>query len=914
MGLDVRVLGDLGLTRDGVELDLGGRRPRALLALLVVERGRMVGMDAIVDRLWPDDPPDAAVKTIQVYVSRLRAALGDERERIVSAGGGYRFALADDELDAALFGADVAKGRGLLAAGSAETAIGRLDRALERWHGRPFGELADEPFLLPETRRLEDLHAEANELRASALVAAGRPEEAIAPMRRLVADEPARESAWTQLLLALYAAGRQAEALDAFHRVRTYLDGELGIEPGPDLQAAHLAVLQQTAPVVARPATASDSPTDGPSAGPGLIGRDRELAEVDDLFRGGARLVTIVGPGGIGKTTLCRAFLERVRPAVDGLVVLVELEAVRGPDLVPDAVAAALGAENAQEVIGDAAAVLGLDNLEQVLGAAPWVAELLRACPRLQIVATSREPLRIGGERVYQLGPLDAASGSELFLARARPVRPDLQRSAEIDAVCRRLDGLPLAIELAAARTNLLSPEALLTRLDRVLDVLAQGPRDRSDRQRTLRTTIAWSYDLLDQPLQAVFRRLSTFAGGFGIEAAETVAGAGLDDLDQLLAQSLLTVRYDRAEPRFGLLETIRAFAAEQLGDVGEEDAVRRAHAAWACTIAERPRSSGSAEPAALATLALELDNLREAMRWASTAEPETRWRIAVGLSDVWQVRGHLAEGRTWLEDGLGEATIPDEVRVEALHDASTIALRQGQLEDTKRLAGQQLELARRLAQPRRIVTALAKLAQVAVRSGDPEAARRYHAEALTVASGDTDRRALLVSLTGQANIDLAAGRADLAAAAFETCVALAQEVGRTESVATAWFNLGLARVVEGSDLDRARTALREALDRYVDLDDVEGIGYALVAAARLAITSDPRLAARALAASSVALARADAELEVAELGVRETVEAALGETLDPGELATIAAAVPDAPEAWIEIARSILEDGPAAG
>jgi predicted ATPase/DNA-binding SARP family transcriptional activator len=891
MGLDVRVLGDLSLSRSGAPVELGGRRPRALLALLIVERGRPIPIDTMVERLWPDEPPEAAVKTIQVYVSRLRGGLGEDRGRIASRGGGYELALADDELDAAAFAEDVARGRDLLAAGSAQAALERLDRALGRWRGRPFGDLADEPFLLPETTRLEGLAAEATERRAEALVAMGRTEEAIGQLRRLVADTPGRESAWSRLLLALYAAGRQAEALEAFHRVRTYLDAELGIEPGPELQSAHLAVLQQTAPIAPSPVGASAVPPS--EIGAALLGRDTDLANVEGLFREGARLVTLVGPGGIGKTTLCRAVLTRLRPFVDGPVTFVELDALRDADLVPSAVAAALGGDGeAADQIGESEGLLGLDNIEQVIEAARWVASLLDACPRLRVVVTSREPLRIVAEVIHPVGPLDEAAARQLFLERARRVRPDLEATPDIDAVCLRLDRLPLAIELAAARTNLLSPAALVGRLDRALDILGAAARDRTDRQRTLRTTIAWSYDLLDDDLRRAFRRLSCFAGGFTLDAAESVAEASLDDLDSLLAQNLVTARYDGSEPRFSMLETIRAFAVERLEGEDDVGAVRARQAAWAVSLVAGLTSTGRPVEPGVRALATELDNLRAAMAWAAqTGDHVTRLRIAVGLSDVWQTRGHLAEARRWLEPDLDTLDIPDDLRAEALEDASSMALRQGLMDDLRQLAERLLEVADRTDQPRRRVAALAKLAQVELRTGNLDEARRLHAEALSIAVRDADRRPLLVSITGQANADLLAGRTKLAVAAFEEAVSLALEVGRPESMATAWFNLGLGRVIEGRDAAAARTALAAAAERYGALDDPEGIGYVLVAVAALLVDDDPSAAATALGASAAALASVDARLETVEARLRAETEDRISRVLDvPARSAAIAA------------------------
>jgi predicted ATPase/DNA-binding SARP family transcriptional activator len=867
--LEFRVLGEVALLRAGERQDLGGRRPRALLAALLVQHGQPVLLEALIDRLWPDDPPATAAKTVQVYISRIRNSLGPQRARLASRKGGYELDVGPGELDADEFATEARRARRLLDEGSTSEALAGLDRAAEHWHGRPFGDLVDEPFLRGEAQRLEDLAAEVEELRARALVATGQAATATGMLRRLVADQPARESAWSQLLLALFAAGRQADALDAYREVREYLDRELGIDPGPELEAAHLAVLQQTVAVPssfglrAAPAIfATPLP-----AGDLLIGRDADIANVEAALAEGTRLVTLTGAGGIGKTTLCKAILERQRTAGAERVVFVELDAVRDPDLVPAVVAAALGGtEEAAAQIGTASVVLGLDNLEQVARAASWVGSLLQACPRLRLVVTSRRPLRVWAERVYSLGPLDEAAASELFLARARRVRPELKPSPEIDVICRRLDRLPLAIELAAARTNLLSPAALLARIDRALDTLAAGPHHGGDRQRTIRSTIAWSHDLLDERLRLVFRRLSVFAGGFTFDAAEAVAGSSLDDLDALVSQSLVAVRYDSREPRLSMLETIRAFASERLEAEDDPATVRARHATWATGLVARVVAPGRIDALGVRELVEELDNLRAAMAWASAiGDDEARLRIAVGLSDVWQTRGFLVEARRWLEPGLESARITDGLRAEALDDASAMAFRQGELEAARGLTEQFLVLAIRLEQPGRRVQALARLAQIALRSDDLERARSLHSEALAIAAQVEDRRPLLVSLTSQANADLLAGEAELAANAFEEALGMAIDVGRPESVATAYFNLGLARLIESRDLPSARAALMEALRLYVGLDDTEGIGYVLVAVAWLLAETDPNNAAMAVGASRAALAAVDAKLEAVE-------------------------------------------------
>ena len=867
--LAFHVLGRVTLVRDGVPQPVGGHHPRLVLALLLLGRGRAITNESLVDRLWPDEPPDTAPKTVQVYVSRLRGLLEEHRDRLASDSSGYRLTVEPGELDADAFADEVRRGHDAVEAGQGGDALQLVEGALVRWLGDPFGDLRDEPSLRREVDRLEDLRADAEEIRARAYLQTGRGADAIAGLRALVADRPGRESAWRHLVLGLYAAGRQADALQAFHEARRYLDEGLGIEPGPELQAAHLAVLQQTAPVARRTPGGEAQASRSSSTAPGhmaMLGRDEELEAVRASVEAGARLVTLVGPGGIGKTTLARAALARIAAAGMVRPVFAELEAITDPALVPSAVAEALGdPADPADTIGDTQTTLVLDNLEQVIDAASWVGKLLASCPNLAIVATSREALRIDGEQLIPLGPLPPDAATELFLARARLVRPDLAPSAAIAAICKRLDWVPLAIELAAARTNLLSPEALSARLGQVLDVLGSRRRDGSGRQRTLRATIAWSHDLLSEDERRVFERLGIFAGAFGVQAAEAVVGASLDDLDSLLDRNLLTTRFDDREPTFRLLQTIREFAIERLTASGELEETRRPHAAWVIQLAETVPPTGRWSSEDVARVAAHLDDCRAVLVWtAAEGEDELRWRLAVALSHIWQTRGHHREGRHWLEDGLDSALIPDALRLDALDVASALASRQGDVAAVEDLSGRALELARRLESNRHVVSSLAKLAQAAIATGRPDDARTMHEEAIALSTGESDRRPLLVSLTSQANLDLLEGRAEEAAAAFEYVLPIARDVAGPGSVATAQFNLGLARLLAGAPA-AARELLTAALAAYAAMNDVDGVGYVLVAAAALALRRDPRVAAMAIGSADAALASVGTSLEPVE-------------------------------------------------
>ena len=457
-----RILGPLDVEGAGA---LGGPRPRALLLTLLLAPNETVSPERLIDAVWPEDPPESARHALQVYLSTLRKAVG--RERIVTEPAGYRIAVAEDELDALAF-------RRLVGEGD-------LEAALALWRG-PI-ESAD-----PAAAELEALRLTVHEDQLDAELRAGRHAAALPELERLAREHPHRERAHGRLMLALYRAGRQADALAAYQTARRALD-ELGLEPGPELRALELAILRRDPKLDARPRL--------PAPVTPLIGRRREVEEVASALRE-ARLVTLVGPGGVGKT---RIALQAAHES--GAAVFVDLAPVRDPALVAGHVEAALDDDAPEQL-------LLLDNFEQVDDAAPVVGELLRGTPGLRCLVTSRRALRVYGEHVYAVEPLDLWDEAvPLFVARARAAGARIEPSEAVAALCESLDRLPLALELVAAR----APD---------------GPRDLPARQRTLAGAIAWSVDLLDPPLRDRFHALAAFAGGWDAEAAAAVAGRAL--------------------------------------------------------------------------------------------------------------------------------------------------------------------------------------------------------------------------------------------------------------------------------------------------------------------------------------------------------------------------------------------------
>jgi predicted ATPase/transcriptional regulator with XRE-family HTH domain len=594
-----------------------------------------------------------------------------------------------------------------------------------------------------------------------------------------------------------------------------------------------------------------------------LIGRDADLVAAGALLEGAAGLVTLTGPGGVGKTRLAHALVAAQGGRYPNGVALVPLAPLADPALVLPAIARALGVREARGVplqetlrlaLGPRRMLLVLDNCEHLLAAAPEVAALLADCPHLAVLATSRAPLRVRGERAYPLAPLAlppldrvptasevvAAPAAALFVARAHAVAPTLAltdaNAAAVAAICRRLDGLPLALELAAAWVRLLPPTALLARLDRALPLLAGGARDLPARQRTLRDTIAWSHDLLGADERALFRRLAVFAGGGTLAAAEAVcadaalsAAAALGAAAALLDQSLLRrvprestlaggvspPADEEAEPRVALLETIREYAAERLAESGEERAVRARHAAHFLALAEAGDAAVpvALEAAWLAQLDGELDNVRAALGWAlGSGAIETATRLAGSLSRFWYVRGHWAEGQRWLAAALArrEAAPPAAV-ARALLGAGQLAVVQGEVARGEALYREGLALYREAGQPAGVVAALALLGQAVQARGDLARAHALLAEALALAEAHGDARGLVRVLTILGLGAQSAGEEARTRALLEAGLARLRALGATWGLPGGLVGLGWLAFRRG-DATAARAHCEEAL------------------------------------------------------------------------------------------------------
>ncbi|MFI6319480.1 BTAD domain-containing putative transcriptional regulator [Nonomuraea sp. NPDC050556] len=641
----VGVLGALVVTGDEGPIEVGGTRVRALLALLALENGAPVSQDRLIDALWAEAPPANATNALQTLVKRLRAAIGSGA--VTSAQGGY--ALQAD-VDAAEFARRVAEHD--------------YDEALALWRGPALTGLTGFGQLANIATRLEDDRLSAIEAQATVRLAGGVAPDQVATLLAEVKEHPMREKLAALAMRALAATGRQAEALTLFERTRHTLAEELGVDPGPDLRAAHLAVLSGV-----QAAQPQKSQLRAPLTS--FIGREDELDQLTTLLRT-ARMVTIVGPGGAGKTRLATEAALRA----DTAAWMVELASVADPSDVPGALVDTLGlrdeVQDPAEWLGGRQALLVLDNCEHVIGAAAVLAErLLTSCLGLRILATSREPLGVPGERLAPIPPLEpppvgvgpervaASPAVQLLVDRASAVRPgfvlDEGNAGQVGELTRSLDGMPLAIELAAARLRSMTPEQLVQRLGDRFRLLTGGSRTALPRQQTLRAVVEWSWDLLTEEELTLARRLAVFAGGAALESVEAVCGAAaLDALGALVDKSLV-----QADGRYSMLETIRAYAMERLLAADEVEAYRRRHAVHFLDLAERavPALRTGEQVKWIERFVAERGNFAAAMRWAvDVSDVEIALRLCGALNWYWWMCGYHAEAEDWSRQVLALA------------------------------------------------------------------------------------------------------------------------------------------------------------------------------------------------------------------------------------------------------------------
>jgi predicted ATPase/DNA-binding SARP family transcriptional activator len=881
--MDYRILGPLEVGLAGSPFTVKGRKPRALLALLLLHRNEVVPAERLIDDLWGEDPPATAANTLQVYVSQLRKLVDGG---LVREGPGYSLQVEPDGLDAERFERLVAEATSALGRRAYVEASELLVEALALWRGPALVDVQYESFAQAEITRLEELRLAAVEGRIEAELGLGHHDQVVGELEALVAENPLRERLRGQLMLALYRAGRQADALEAYQEARRVLLDELGLEPGPELRELEQAILRQEEALSPRPLPDSNVPTPVST----LVGRDRELEEICSILRGGeTRLLTLTGPGGAGKTRLAIEAAKALAGEIPEGAFFVPLDTIRDSTLLLPAIAQALAVRESGErplleglterVVGRRVLVL-LDNFEQLVETAPLLTEVLEAAPSLTFLVTSRAALRLNGEREYPVEPLGRRDAVALFVERAHAAEPSFrltdENAAAVDEICARLDGLPLALELAAARTKLLSPEAMLDRLDQRLDLLSHGPRDKPARHRALRDTVAWSYELLDAEEQRLFAHLAVFSGGCTLESAVGVCDASLDPTGALIDESLL----ERVDGRLRMLETIREYALERLAEDDGADDLRHLHAKHFLKLAESEPVAGQA--AWLDEIDAERDNLRAALAWSFDAgETGLGLRLAASLWEFWWVRGYLAEGRRWLDEALVRgASEPPEIRARALHAAASLATRQGDYERAADLSEQSLALWEELGDVSGTARALLSLGTVASEQGDHERAISLSERAAELYRESGEQRGHALAVSNLGGIALERGDYAKAASLSEQAYRLFETLEDSEGMAFALVNQGFAALSE-HEHERALDLLRKALRRLAELEFRDVIGYCFEGlAAVLTLTGQAAPAARLLGAAEALRESLGVSLAPAERETHEETAVAIRQAL----------------------------------
>lgn len=795
-----------------------------LLLRLVVDADRAVSADQLSDALWGDRPPASASNLLQVYVSQLRGALGNDA--IETVAGGYQLVVGDSFLDARAFESLLADGRRALGVLNPELALSLFKRGLELWRGDAYADAADTDFASSEARRLEDLRILCLEDCLDAQLALGRHEQVLADARALATAHPFRERPRKQLIISLYQAGRHVEALEEYRELRTTLSDELGLEPSDELKALEQAILRHDKrlsppPADAAPATRRSLPVP-PTR---LIGRDRELRELRQLVtRPDVRLLTIAGAGGTGKTRLAFALANGCLDDYANGIAYVELAPIRDADRVIVAIGESLGLTAGgdmplevatREWLREREILLVIDNFEHLAEAAVAVVSLIAQSPRLTVVVTSRKVLHVSGEHVYPLQPLEIDAAIELFGARAdaisRPARDEVDSS--VREICERLDGLPLAIELAAARTATLTPAEILERLEPRLALLTGGPRDLPARQQTLRATIRWSTDLISPHDRCVFARLAVFAGGWSVDAAAAVADASLDDLHSLLEHNLVARLERDSSTRLTMLETIREYALELLEVEGGLVETAGRHAQYFAELISAPEPTGRAQREGLSAIDEDIENLRAAMDWADQAdEPALGLLLATGLYRHWYVRALFEEGIRRIEGPLDLGVGDDALRALALRALAGLRFLRGDFEAAEQRAREGIEAGTRARTSGAVLACHTVLGLIAMERNDYDVARLHFEGSGDIAREADDSDGVIVANTNLAELALAVGDTDEARRRWEDIVAKNNDRGDPDANCFPFLGLGAVALAE-HELGDARMAFQVALD-----------------------------------------------------------------------------------------------------
>jgi predicted ATPase/DNA-binding SARP family transcriptional activator len=860
MTVEFRLLGHVEALLDGHRLDIGHARQQCVLVALLVDVNQPVPADRLIDRVWADDLPHRARNALAAYISRLRQVFDGTDVQIVRDRGAYLLKTDALSVDIHRFRHIASQAR---ATADAAGAADLFDSALRLWRGEPFASL-DNPWINDVRNTLDAERVSVTLDRNDAALDAGRHADMLGQLVRAAQAHPLDERLAGQVMLAQYRSGRQAEALETYRLMRERLVEELGVDPSPTLRDAYQRILDGDEQ---RP-----SPQAMPDRAPGLalprratrfVGRPHELSGVAAALHRGP-LLTLTGVGGVGKTRLALEVAGRERERFRDGVWLCELAPLDDAAAVGHAIAAALRLQQRQgldiestviEYLAPRELLLIVDNCEHLLDAsARLVDRIVQHCPHVTVLSTSREALGIEGEQVYAVPPLVVEEATELFADRARAGRPDFDLEREpvgaVAEICRQLDGLPLAIELAAARMRVMSSLDVARRLD-TLRLLSGGSRGAPPRQQSVTATIDWSYRLLAEPERALFARLSVFAGGFDLDAAHGVCaedGADQDDtLDQLtglLDKSMVTMRSVGGITRYSVLETLRAYGRERLCESNIDAHYARRHTAFFVELAQRAAAGmhGPDEQVWVERMLPDYDNLRTAYEHAMAAgDIDSVLRLITSLSELVHLRiGFEASG--WAERALDVVDPDHPLFAAAVGFAARGAWNRGdqaRARELASLAGGRLPGRGngRVAYPGDVI------ADVALYEGDSAAALAHYEREMARARRDDDPIRLVWTLFYVAICQAALRTPEAGLVAAEEAVQVADVTANPTAQSMGRYALGL--VLKKSEPDKALALFDEAAELAASVQNFWWHGIALMeAAATRAVHGDPARAA----------------------------------------------------------------------
>jgi predicted ATPase/DNA-binding SARP family transcriptional activator len=843
--VDFLVLGPLQVHNAGRAVAFGSSKQREALALLIVSAPGTVSTARLIDQLWGERPPSSAQHAIQVYISAIRKSLrsmGLDADLVVrKAPAGYELRTRPDQVDAGRFERLLADGQKALVE-NPSGARPILEEAVALWRGPAFADVQECESVRQEAMRLDELRVVAIESLVEARLAGGEGEQLIGVISGIVADYPLRERPLRQLMLALHRSGRQADALAAYRQRFRALD-ELGMRPGPELRELEQAILAHDDRLAApRSVLVARAEHNLPVAPTSLVGRDDDVhAAVEILRQTDSRVLTVTGAPGIGKTRVALAAAERLLHDFE-VVHLTPLAAVREPGLVAATLAVGLGAGRREEghaidalidVLDRRTTLLVLDNFEHLMSAAQVVSEIVSRSRTTKVLVTSRAPLRLSAERTYPLRPLRTpdpgavrdleellrAPASALFVQRAKDATPTFTvhaaEASTVAAICVHLDGLPLAIELAATHCRILRPDQLLTELDHRLDLLAGGAVDLPDRQQTVRATLDWSHQLLSPSERTLFAGLAVFVGGFTFAAARAVTDetgqSVLATLTALVDSGLVGVDDGGHERRFLMLETIREYARERFGALPDPELIRSRHARYYLATAEASLRTTPEVPAGVASLRRDLGNFRAALQFAhGRGDLTTLGRLIVSLERVVPFWGDT-ETRGWLEAAAGAKGLPTRTAAEVNVALAKLAVGRADAAEAERRARRSFEQFAEIGELAGVADSLRALAGAVRQGGDIAGSEALLRESLAAARQVDDPIRAAAALGNLAVVAYSSGDWQLVLERARDALHAAMDAGDLVLRGTALSMLGEAQFALG-DRARGRSTLEEAL------------------------------------------------------------------------------------------------------